>query len=106
MNSPTLSISPRDQAISDITVMGNEFAFVPSVITIQKGQTIRLTFKNSGSYPHDLVFNDINIQTKIIQPGEQDSVTFTADKTGTFSYTCTVGSHAEKGMTGTLIVEG
>lgn len=107
---PTLPTSTNEesvvnnQSVTDITVEGTEFAFVPSNINVKKDQQIRLTFKNSGKYPHDLSISDLNVQTKTIQPNQEDTVTFTADKVGQFNLICTVDSHADKGMKGTITV--
>jgi plastocyanin len=88
-----------------ITVTGTEFAFSPSEITLKKGQPAEITFKNNGTYPHNLTVVGLSVKTKTIQPGEQDVVTFTPDKTGQFSFLCTVPGHADKGMKGTLTVQ-
>lgn len=92
-------------AMQEITVTGSEFAFTPSTITVKKGQSVKITFKNTGAYPHNFTLADLNVQTKTIQPGEQDTITFTPVKTGSFAYICTVPGHADKGMKGTLIVQ-
>lgn len=88
-----------------ITVTGSEFAFSPSAITLKKGQPAEITFKNMGAFPHNLAITDLNVKTKTIQPGEQDTVQFTPTKTGQFSFMCTVPGHADKGMKGTLTVQ-
>jgi plastocyanin len=88
-----------------ITVTGTEFAFSPSSFTLKKGQPAEITFKNSGVYPHNLTIADLGVKTKTIQPGEQDTVQFTPDKTGQFGFLCTVPGHADKGMKGTLTVQ-
>jgi plastocyanin len=88
-----------------ITITGTEFAFSPSAITLKKGQPAQITFKNGGTYPHNLTIADLGIKTKTIQPGEQDTIQFTPDKTGQFGFMCTVPGHADRGMKGTLTVE-
>jgi plastocyanin len=88
-----------------ITVVGTEFAFNPASFTLKKGQPAEITFKNNGVYPHNLTISDLGVKTKTIQPGEQDTIQFTPDKTGQFGFLCTVPGHADKGMKGTLIVE-
>lgn len=88
-----------------ITIVGTEFSFNPSAITVTKGQPVTITFKNEGAYPHNFTLSDLQVNTKTIQPGETDTVTFTPDKTGSFSYVCTVPGHADKGMKGTLTVQ-
>jgi plastocyanin len=98
----TPSITVQSQKF---TIEGKEFAFTPSKLTVKKGEAVEITFKNMGKYPHNLTIADLNVKTKTIQPGEEDTITFTPDKTGSFSFMCTVPTHADKGMTGTLTVE-
>ncbi|QQG47612.1 MAG: DUF4330 family protein [Candidatus Woesebacteria bacterium] len=88
-----------------ITVEASEFAFKPSLISFKKGEKVELIFKNNGQYPHNLTISDINLATKTVSPGGTDTITFTADKTGSFSFMCTIDSHADKGMKGTIVVE-
>jgi plastocyanin len=108
---PTTMQSAPSQAPSSaaqaqkVTVEGSEFAFSPSAITLKKGQPAEITFKNTGAFPHNLSIADLNVKTKTIQPGEQDTVQFTPDKTGQFAFICTVPGHADKGMKGTLTVQ-
>ena len=104
---PTVPSQATSATVSaqKITVEGSEFAFSPSDITLKKGQPAELTFKNTGAFPHNLTIADLNVKTKTIQPGEQDTVQFTPDKTGQFSFICTVPGHADKGMKGTLTVQ-
>jgi uncharacterized cupredoxin-like copper-binding protein len=92
-------------AAQKITVEGSEYAFTPSKITLKKGQTTEITFKNVGKYAHNLSIPALSVKSKTIQPGEQDVFTLTPDKTGSFPFSCTVPGHADKGMTGTLTVE-
>jgi plastocyanin len=94
-----------DVAAQKITIEGNEFAFTPSTITLKKGQLAEITFKNTGKFPHDLSTPGLGVKSKTIAPGEQDVITFTPDKTGSFPFDCTIGNHAEQGMIGTLTVE-
>lgn len=88
-----------------ITVSGTEFAFSPSKITVTKGVPLTIVFKNQGQYPHNFTVAELGVKTATIQPGEATTVTFTPDKTGTFTYECTVPGHADRGMTGTLTVQ-
>jgi plastocyanin len=88
-----------------ITVEGSEYSYTPSTLNANVGDIITLTFKNTGTYSHNLVIPDLNVQTKTINPGESDTIEFTADKAGTYSFYCTVDSHKDKGMVGTLNVQ-
>lgn len=89
----------------EITIQGNEFAFDPSTITVNKNETVAITFKNTGKFPHNFAIPDLNIQTKIIQSGQQDTIQFTPQNSGQFAFLCTVSGHADKGMKGILAVQ-
>ncbi len=88
----------------DITVEAGAFFFNPKEIKVKKGEIVRLTLKNTGGQ-HDFVIDDLKVRTKVLQAGQQEVVTFTADKAGSFEYYCSVGNHRQMGMKGTLIVE-
>jgi uncharacterized cupredoxin-like copper-binding protein len=49
--------------------------------------------------------DEFDARTVIVQPGQTAEVEFVADKTGTFEYYCSVGTHRQMGMVGKLIVE-
>lgn len=85
------------------TVTGSNFAFAPSAMTVKKGDTVVITFKNGDGF-HDFVIDELNVRTAQIQDGAQETVTFVADKAGTFEYYCSVGQHRAMGMKGTLTV--
>ena len=116
-NTPNENVNPTTSPVSEstttpsamsgteITIEGGEFKFTPSEISVKKGEKVKLTFKNAGKFSHDYVIADLNVSTKRIQPGEQDTIEFTPDKTGVFQFICSVGNHEEQGMVGTLIVE-
>lgn len=86
------------------TVTGSNFAFSPSTMTVNKGDKVTIVFKNSGGF-HDLKIDEFNVATAQIQGGAEETVSFIADKTGTFEYYCSVGTHRQMGMKGTLTVK-
>jgi azurin len=45
------------------------------------------------------------VSSKLLGPGESDTVTFTAPAAGTYDYICTFPGHALAGMHGTLTVK-
>jgi plastocyanin len=103
--SPTPSATPVvSGTVKEFVVEGKNFAFVPPSITVKKGDTVKITFKNTGGF-HDWKIDEFHAATKRINGGEQDTVTFVADKAGTFEYYCSVGTHRQMGMKGNLIVE-
>jgi plastocyanin len=109
--SPTLSSttgsSGADNTVSPekpFEVEGGMYYFKPNVITVKKGDTVKITLTNKEGM-HDFVIDEFNVKTKRIKAGETDTVTFVADKTGSFEYYCSVGTHRAMGMKGKLIVE-
>jgi nitrosocyanin len=91
-------------AVKEFTVTGANFSFDPTTITVNKGDTVKVTFKNAEGM-HDFVIDEFNVRTKVIRGGSEETVQFIADKTGSFEYYCSVGTHRQMGMKGTLIVQ-
>lgn len=85
-------------------VVGSNFAFDVKEIKVKKGDTVRINFTNKEG-KHDWVVDELNARTQIIEGGSSDSITFVADKAGTFEYYCSVMEHRKMGMVGKLIVE-
>ncbi len=89
--------------VKEFTVTGQNFSFSPSTLSVNKGDKVRITFKNSGG-THDWVIDEFNARTQRISGGQTETIEFTADKTGTFEYYCSVGTHRQMGMKGALTV--
>lgn len=102
--SPTMSPTAAEGAVKSFTVTGSNFAFSPAEMRVQQGDTVRVTFINSGGV-HDWKLDEFNAATKVIQAGQQETIEFVADRAGEFEYYCSVGNHRQMGMVGTLIVE-
>lgn len=96
--------SADEAGVKEFTVTGSNYKFEPSTLAVKKGDKVKITFKNAGGF-HDLVIDKFNVKTPIIKSGDQASIEFTADKTGTFQYYCSVGNHRAMGMVGTLTVQ-
>lgn len=92
--------------VKEFTLDSFEFGYDQKTITVKKGETVRITLTNSGKMPHDWIVDEFTgAKTKMIKNGETDTVTFVADKAGTFEYYCSVGKHRANGMVGKLVVE-
>lgn len=83
---------------------GTDFAFDVKEIRVKKGDTVTINFMSMDGF-HDVVIDEFNARTEKIRTGGMSSMTFVADKVGTFEYYCSVGSHRMNGMVGKLIVE-
>lgn len=85
-------------------VNGDNFKFAPNEIKVNEGDTVVINFKNTGGF-HDWVLDEFNAKTQQLGDGASETVTFVANKKGTFEYYCSVGQHRQMGMKGNLIVE-
>lgn len=66
------------------TVVEKGFAFEPATLEVKVGETV--TFKNEDSAPHVVSIDGKELGNQ--DPGS--SVTWTAEKAGSFPYTCTI----------------
>lgn len=98
------SITVGDINSKKITITGSNYKFEPNQFTVKKGDVVTVVFQNSGGM-HDFVIDEFKVKSKTVSGGGSDTITFTADKTGTFEFYCSVGNHREMGMKGSLIVE-
>jgi plastocyanin len=82
-------------AQSSVTIQG--FAFSPTPLTVQVGDTV--TWTNMDSAPHNATANNGGFKTPDLQQGQSASVTVTTP--GTYTYICTIHPN----MKATLIVQ-
>lgn len=87
-----------------LTLDAFNFGYSESEIRVKEGDTVTINLTSSDGF-HDWVVDEFNAATGKIQEGGETSVTFVADKSGTYEFYCSVGSHRANGMVGTLIVE-
>ncbi len=92
-----------DTTIKEFAIEGRNFSFMPASMNVNKGDTVRVTFKNIDGF-HDFVIDEFSASTKKIRSGEQETIEFVANSSGTFEYYCSVGSHRAQGMVGVLTV--
>ena len=90
--------------IREFVVKGQNFSFTPSVLTVKKGDRVKITFENSAGF-HDFIIDEYDIAAKQAQSPATEILEFTADKAGSFEFYCSVGTHRQMGMKGTLVVE-
>ncbi len=88
-----------------VTVEADEFSFDTDRITVDKGDKVIVTFKNEGRIAHNFGIPAFNIRTDTIGSGEEDTITFIANKRGIFDFFCSVQGHKDAGMDGVLEVE-
>ena len=101
---PEPSPSPvSEAAVKEFTVQGSNFTFDVSQMTVKIGDRVRIVFKSSGGR-HDWRLDEFDAATNVLTDGQSETIEFVANKTGSFEYYCSVGSHRQMGMKGTLTV--
>lgn len=90
--------------VRTFVVVGNNYSFSLTEIKVKIGDRVRIVFQNVEGF-HDWKLDEFNAATKQIEAGQEETIEFTPDMTGTFEYYCSVGRHREMGMKGNLIVE-
>jgi plastocyanin len=93
-----------ENKVKTFVIQGKSFSFTPSTITVKNGDTVKIVFENIDGF-HDFKIDEFGVATKRLQSGQQDTIEFIANKTGSFEYYCSVGQHRQMGMKGMLIVE-
>ena len=90
--------------VKTITLDAGSFYYSIKTISLKKGQKVKVVM-TSKDMMHDFNIDELNVHMPIVKSGETGTVTFTADKVGTFEYYCSVGNHRQLGMKGTLTVK-
>jgi plastocyanin len=85
-------------SVSPVTIVvktggGSERRFIPSVVTVRAGATVRVVFRNQSSESHNLSFTGalepVRTQT-IMDPGQEETLTFVAPAPGSYPFVCSV----------------
>ena len=82
----TARAADRDEAPRAIAITAKRFEFVPSTITLKKGETVKL-FVTSEDVTHGFFLRPLKIDTDLI-PGETQQITVTPQSAGTFTAMC------------------
>jgi len=90
---------------TSVEIKASEFAYDPSMMTVNKGESVTVKLSNIGSVAHDFVIDELNVNISQVPVSSTESATFTASSAGTFTYYCSVPGHLEAGMKGTITVQ-
>lgn len=92
------------QATKSFTMQAKRFEFVPSTITVTKGDNVELTV-TSMDVTHGIFISEFGVN-ETIPAGESKTITFTASEAGTFSMVCSSFCGSGHGsMSANLIVQ-
>jgi cytochrome c oxidase subunit 2 len=90
--------------VKEIRITAKKYEYDPGVITVKQGEHVRLVI-TALDHDHGFKIDAYHID-ELLKKGEQGTVEFTANESGTFPFQC---SHfcglGHKGMKGELIVE-
>lgn len=87
-----------------VEVIADHLSFAPAELRVKQGQTVTVRVTSQDGL-HDWVLDAFDAATGSIGAGQTKSVTFVADRAGTFEFYCSISNHRQLGMTGALIVE-
>ncbi|MGH7563133.1 MAG: cupredoxin domain-containing protein [Gemmatimonadota bacterium] len=95
---------PPDERIE---IEATSYAYAPAEVSVGPG-TVRFVIRNAADVVHGFEVEGHGMEEEIeeIQPGTTDSLTVTLEEPGTYEVYCPVADHEQRGMTGTLSVEG
>lgn len=82
----TASVGDRGGEPRAVVITAKRFEFVPSTITLKKGEAARL-FVTSEDVTHGFFLRQLKIDTELI-PGETRQITVTPQSAGTFTAFC------------------
>lgn len=109
-NKPTLvkeesvKTTTENSPIKEFIVTAKSWAFDPAVITVKQGDKVRLKI-NSVDVTHGFALPDFDVKVDLV-PNKEETVEFTADKKGEFTFFCSVMcGEGHRDMKGKLIVE-
>ncbi len=94
----------KETDLVTLEVVATDYQFDPAELTVNPGDTVKLTLVNAGEVVHDLVIEDIG-KISAVDPGDTASMEFTApDEPTTLSFHCSIGDHQREGMEGIIEV--
>jgi cytochrome c oxidase subunit 2 len=99
-----LGYAQSTPSASAITVTAKKYDFTPNVITVRKGDRVKLVI-TALDRDHGIKIESYRIDQKLPK-GEPVTVEFVADQAGTFPFQCSqFCGFGHKNMKGTLVVE-
>jgi uncharacterized cupredoxin-like copper-binding protein len=104
--------------------MTDEMRFVPSTLTVRRGETVRFVLRNRGAQMHEMVLGTpaelaehAALMKKFpemehdapwmahVKPGSTGEIVWRFNRAGTFQFACLIAGHFEAGMVGTVTVK-
>jgi len=115
--------NPKHLTRTIIVDMADTMRFVPSEITVKRGDTIRFVIRNQGHILHEWVLGDKadlaehavlmekfpnmehnEVHMVHVAPGNMQQIVWHFNRTGVFAFACLMPGHFQAGMAGTITV--
>ena len=98
-------VAEPEDTTKEFTMVARQWEFVPDTITVNEGDTVKLTVK-SEDVAHGISIPAFGVANTFLDPGDEVTLEFVADRKGTHRFFCTVfcGS-GHGGMTGQVVVQ-
>ncbi len=91
-------------SVKEFDITAKQFEFIPSIISVNQGDKVRLNV-TSEDVAHGFSISEFNINENL-KPGVAKTIEFTADKSGEFTFSCSVYcGTGHSSMKGKLIVK-
>ena len=100
---PQPSPQPSSQ-VKEFTVHGKSFSFTPNSITVNKGDTVKITFISDDT-SHDICVEGGYGCSQVVSGGGTSNLEFVAKDTANLKFFCSVDGHRTFGMEGSLLVQ-
>lgn len=103
--------------------MSDDMKFTPNKIDVKRGETVRITLKNTGAQLHEMVIGTKKeldehaaLMVKFptmehdepymahIAPGKTGEIIWTFNRAGEFDFACLIAGHYQAGMVGKIYV--
>ena len=111
LNRPVEEVTAQAGAdsVQHVKIVAHSYYFSPNRVVVKAGKPVELTIKNVAfGVPHNLTCFEkdagLELSEDLSMFRGQKRVRFTPGAPGEYEFYCHVGSHAKKGMKGTLVV--
>jgi cytochrome c oxidase subunit II len=81
------SLLLQAQEPQKITVTAKKYEFTPSTIEVKAGQPVEITFQSEDT-KHGFECKELGIEKIVFDKDKPETVTFTAEKPGTYEFKC------------------
>lgn len=95
------SVVPEDGRVA---MAASNFKYDVTEIRAKAGEPLTIAVTNDEGF-HDLVIDELEVNSGMIPAGETMELEIPTDKPGTYEFYCSVGEHRAMGMKGMLIIE-